>query len=95
MAKTKITGNGGALKLNSSYMFRGKDPTIDELRTMTLKFAGTNRLTNAAMKKVELAGGPSVGCQRGWYFKDVLKPRNYTAESAGRAMGKKRVWVNA
>jgi hypothetical protein len=97
MAKMKRT-NGhaprGRMRLYQSYMFRGKDPIIDEMRTMTQKLSENRKLSNKILRQIENDGGPTVGCQRGWYFGVTRRPNNCSIEAAGRTLGKKRVWVD-
>lgn len=75
-----------------SYMFRDKDPVIDELRTLVADANG-GRLNAAALKAVPENGGPTVGCLRGWFYGKVKRPQNPTVEATGRALGYKRQWV--
>jgi hypothetical protein len=89
MAKGSKTG---ALKLYRSYMFRGKDPVVDEIRTIMQDSYG-EKLDNKAMKDVEQNGGPTAGTIRNWLFGDTKRPQNASIEAAGRAIGMKRVWV--
>jgi hypothetical protein len=91
----KSNGRGGHLagpKKYQAYMFRSKDPVIDELRTMT-QDAGGGKLSRKAMLLVEESGGPTVSCQVAWYHGKTKRPNNATVEAAGRSLGRKRVWV--
>jgi hypothetical protein len=81
-------------KLYQSYLFRGKDPGIDELRTEIQDQHG-GKLNHKILKRIEEDGGPSVGCMAGWFFGSTQRPQNATMEAAGRANGLKRVWVPA
>jgi hypothetical protein len=93
MARKKSNGNHrGALRLYQSYMFREKDPVIDQLRSLTREKFG--KLTNKAFRQIEEEGGPTPGCQKAWYYGKTRRPNNCSVEAAGRAIGKKRVWVN-
>lgn len=103
---TKRNGNGngkhhgrnghsngrGVLRLYKSYMFRGKDPTIDELRTR-IQDSNRGRLDGEVLQAITKDGGPSEGCMRAWFFGDTKRPTNATLEAAGRAIGFKRIWV--
>ena len=80
------------MKLYKSYMFRSKDPAIDVMRTMIQK-STTTKITRETLKAIEDGGGPSAGCMHGWFFGKTKRPQNATLEAAGRAMGKKRIWV--
>lgn len=80
------------MKIYQSYMFRGKDPAIDELRTV-IQDANKGKLTSAILAKITAEGGPSTGATRGWFFGKTRRPQNATLEAAGRAIGFKRVWV--
>jgi hypothetical protein len=82
------------MKLYKSYMFRDKDPAIDELRTVIQRASGgINRLNNKTLTHIEREGGPTVTCMRAWFFGETKRPQNATLEAAGRALGHKRVWV--
>lgn len=83
-------GNG-ALRLYKSYMFKSKDPVIDELRTIFEDHFGA-RVNHHNMKEVEENGGPSVSCMVGWWKGETKRPTSATVEAAGRAMGFQRVW---
>jgi hypothetical protein len=78
--------------LYRSYMFRTKDPIIDELRTM-LEKANGDRITRKELKHIEENGGPKVGTTSAWFFGKVQRPQNATIEATGRASGYRRVWV--
>ena len=75
-----------------SYMFRTKDPVIDELRTMCEDFFG-RRVDHKSLAAITEAGGPSISCMNAWFFGKTKRPINPTIEAAGRAMGFKRKWV--
>lgn len=80
------------MKLYSSYMFRTKDPVIDQLRTQIQDKLG-RQFSHGDLKTIEDNGGPTVGCMEGWFHGKVNRPQNATIEAAGRAMGLMRVWV--
>jgi hypothetical protein len=81
----------GAMKLYKSYMFKNKDPVIDELRTLV---ADTyERVGFKAYQKIEADGGPSISCMTAWFEGDTKRPQSASVEAAGRALGFKRVWV--
>lgn len=75
-----------------SYLFRDKEPIIDETRTLFEDVFG-ERVNNAMFRKVEASGGPTAGCMRGWFFGDIKRPKNETIEAAGRALGYRRKWI--
>jgi len=79
-------------KIYKSYLFRDKDPAIDELRTV-MQQANGGKLTNKHIHKVEEAGGPAFGTMHEWFHGKTKRPQNATLEAAGRALGYKRVWV--
>lgn len=80
------------MKLYKSYMFRNKEPAIDELRTVIEDHFG-KRITRNQLRQIEKSGGPTAGCMNGWFFGATKRPQNATLEAAGRAIGYKRVWV--
>jgi hypothetical protein len=89
MAKTN--GGGGRMPIYKSYVFRTKDPVIDELRTMVEDHFGA-RVNGRALGSIEAEGGPSTSAMRGWFFGKTRRPTSATVEAAGRSMGFKRVW---
>lgn len=80
------------MKLYGSYMFRSKDPAIDELRTVIEDLTGERLNKGSALRKIERQGGPSTSCMSGWFFGKTRRPQNATLEAAGRALGYERVW---
>jgi hypothetical protein len=82
---------GGHPPIYKSYVFRDKDPAIDELRTLTEKHFG-RRINAQDLAHIAESGGPTVGCMRSWFFGITKRPTNPTLEAAGRAMGYERVW---
>lgn len=95
MAKNGKTNghNRGALRTYKSYLFRAKDPVIDELRTIAQDHNG-GKLSSKLLRQIEDDGGPSAGCLQAWWYGKTKRPNNATVEAAGRAMGRKRVWVS-
>lgn len=91
MAKPK-SRNSGPMRLYSSYMFRNKDPAIDEIRTVMQQHFHKNNLAAEDYKAVEEQGGPSAGCVKSWFEGKTKRPQNATLEAAGRALGFERVW---
>jgi hypothetical protein len=90
MAKRKTNGTG-RLPIYKSYVFRDKDPVIDELRTLIENTYGT-RVSNKVLRQIQEAGGPTAGAMAGWFFRKTRRPQNPTIEAAGRAIGFHRVW---
>ena len=84
----------GSHRLYKAYLFRDKDPVIDELRTMVEGFYG-KRVNNPDLKKIADSGGPTAGCMARWFFGATKRPQSATVEAAGRAIGFKRVWRKA
>lgn len=92
MAKRNGNGHGRTPPLYKSYVFRAKDPVIDELRTLAEDHFG-RRVNGVSLKAIEEAGGPTVSCMRAWFFGVTKRPQNPTVEAAGRAIGFRRKWV--
>lgn len=80
------------MKTYKSYLFRSKDPVIDELRTLIQDQNG-GKLTRKSLTKIERGGGPSVGCMSEWFFGKTRRPNSATIEAAGRSIGYRRKWV--
>ena len=79
-------------KIYQSYMFRTKDPAIDEFRTVVEDHFG-ERVKSRHLRKIEEYGGPSSSAMAGWFFGTIMRPQNATLEAAGRSLGMRRVWV--
>lgn len=90
MAK-KAKGNGSTLPLYKSYLFKDKDPAIDELRTV-VEDHFKRRVNNKDLSAITDSGGPTAGCMGQWFFGKTRRPQNATLEAAGRALGYRRVW---
>jgi hypothetical protein len=86
MARRK--GNGrGFIKPYKTYLFRVKDPVIDELRTIKQDGGFTDA-------EVSRQSGVATGTLGNWWGGKTRRPQNASIEATGRAMGKKRVWVD-
>ena len=81
------------MRLYKSYMFKSKDPVIDELRTIIQDRTGDRELKNGTLSDIEDDGGPTVSCMNGWFRGKTKRPQNCTVEAVGRALGMKRAWV--
>ena len=81
------------MRLYKSYLFRSKDPVIDELRTIIQDQTGDQKLSGATLSAIEDDGGPSLACMQGWFRGKTKRPQNCTVEAVGRALGMKRTWV--
>lgn len=79
------------MKIYKSYVFRTKDPVIDELRTMVQDTHGD--LNGKALKTLSAEGGPSSGTMYSWFHGKTRRPQSASVEAAGRAMGYRRQWV--
>lgn len=76
---------------NKAYLFRTKDPVIDELRTLIQDEYG-GKLNRKVLKDIEEKGGAKANTTAGWFFKEVRKPQNPGVEATGRAIGYHRPW---
>lgn len=81
------------MRLYRSYVFRSKDPVIDELRTIIQDTTGDKALQSSTLSQIEDDGGPTVSCMQGWFRGQTKRPQNCTVEAVGRALGMKRTWV--
>lgn len=87
----KSNGRGYTPPLYKAYLFKEKDPSIDQLRTM-IEDSTQARINAKALAEVEKGGGPKVGTMRQWFFGKTKRPNNATIEAAGRAIGWERKW---
>jgi hypothetical protein len=85
-------GNGSYhAPIYKSYVFKDKDPVIDELRTLAEDYFG-QKITGKNLKQIETAGGPSNSTMRSWFFGKTKRPASATVEAAGRSIGFERTW---
>lgn len=78
--------------LYKAYVFRDKDPVIDELRTLIEDHYG-KRVSYTELRKIHASGGPTITAMGAWFFGATLRPQSATVEAAGRAIGYKRGWI--
>lgn len=83
----------GPMRLYSAYLFRDKDPAIDEFRTVAQDHFGKRNLTHEDYEEIHEQGGPTGGCVKNWFEGKTKRPQNATLEAAGRALGYRRAWV--
>jgi hypothetical protein len=93
MAKRIKRANGAAhaAPIYKSYVFRDKDPVIDELRTLAEDFF-KQKVNGRNLGEIEKGGGPKVGTMKQWFFGKTKRPTNATIEAAGRSIGFERTW---
>lgn len=77
--------------LYKSYVFKTKDPVIDELRGLVQQTYGS--VDRKALKQMHLASNVSVGAMHEWFHGKTRQPKNSSTEAAGRALGFKRKWI--
>jgi len=83
----------GPMRLLRAYMFRNKDPVIDELRTVIQDQTGDRQLKSHTLRTIAEDGGPTLACMQGWFRGETKRPQNATIEAAGRALGFRRMWI--
>jgi hypothetical protein len=76
-----------------AYLFKTKDPVIDELRTIIQDETGDKRLGTKTLKAIEVDGGPRATTMRNWFRGETKRPQSATVEACGRALGYRRKWV--
>ena len=86
----RTTNGSGRISLYKSYVFKDKDPVIDELRTLVESTYG--KLDAKSLTQIHEEGGPTVACMHQWFHGKTKRPQNPTIEAAGRAMGYQRIW---
>ena len=91
MATAPKKNGNGHLRTWGAYVFRTKDPAINELRTVIEDEFG-HRVNSKDLAQIHKDGGPTVSCMQAWFFGKTRCPQNPTLEAAGRAMGFQRVW---
>jgi len=83
------------MRTYKTYLFRTKDPVIDELRTIVQDVTGDRSLARDTLREIEDNGGPSTSAMQGWFRGKTNRPQSATIEACGRALGYKRKWVKA
>lgn len=94
MAKRNGHDRSGFLTRYKTYLWRGKDRQIDEMRTLVEDHFG-HRITKKDLRQIERDGGPTYGCTSGWFFGETVSPKNVTLDACGHAVGYERKWVRA
>jgi hypothetical protein len=75
------------MKLYKSYVFRTKDPVIDELRGFI------DHETRGVYRRLSNESGVSHSAIHNWFKGTTKRPQSASIEAVGRAIGVKRVWV--
>lgn len=94
MSKPKRRTGGkapGHFKLYKAYLFKEKDPVIDELATIMQDTYGED--WSKKFGQIERDGGASYTSLTNWFYGKTRRPQNASIEATGRAMGMQRVWV--
>jgi hypothetical protein len=78
--------------MHTAYLFRTKDPVIDELRTKIQDEYG-GKLNRKILRDIEEKGGAKANTSAGWFFRAVRRPQNPGIEATGRAIGWHRPWT--
>lgn len=86
MSKTGQRKHRGQISSTRTYVFKDKDPIIDEMRTLS-QDDGRN------MKAICAEAGISTTTTHGWFLGETRRPQNCTIEAFGRALGYHRQWV--
>ena len=76
-----------SIKMYKTYLFRNKDPIIDELRTalqMEAKATGVS-VSKMERKACELSG-LSFSTPAGWFRKEIRRPQFATLKAFARAI---------
>lgn len=75
----------GYLRPYKSYVFRDKDPVIDQIRTIVEDSRKT-------INQVAIESGVSSSTMYNWFHGKTRRPQFATVEAAGRACGRTLVW---
>lgn len=75
----------GYIKTYKTYVFKDKDPVIDELRTIVQDH-------NVAYAQISEGSGVSVTCLHNWFHGATRRPQSASVEAVGRFFGLKREW---
>lgn len=79
-----------AITIYKSYMFRTKDPVIDEMRTL---FQDQGLMNAKGFKTVHERGAPTVATFQKWFKGDTRRPQNAAIMATAHALGYRRKWV--
>ena len=75
------------IKTYRTYMFRDKDPAIDELRTIVQD-------SEKSYDEVSELSGVAASTLYQWFHGETRRPHNASLEAVGRALGYRREWVS-
>jgi hypothetical protein len=89
--KKRANGKVYRAPIYGAYLFRDKDPVIDELRTLAEDFL-REKVSGKNLYQIEKGGGPKVSTMKEWFFGKTKRPTNATVEAAGRSIGFERTW---
>lgn len=87
MPRKKVTHKRGEYK---TYKFRTYDPAMEEV----LSFANRGGGKATSIAAISRESGVSTSTLHNWRKRKTKRPQNASVEATGRALGKKRVWVN-
>jgi hypothetical protein len=90
-SKKSAVSKGYVAPSYKAYLFRDKDPVIDQLRTMAEDYFG-EKITSKNLGQIEKAGGPNRWTMKQWFFGKTRRPTNASSEAAGRSIGFERIW---
>lgn len=68
------------MKIYKSYMFRNKDPIIDQLRTVI-------KDEDAKLKDIALKSGVSYGTMHNWFKGKTCRPQFASTMAVARSLG--------
>jgi hypothetical protein len=91
MAKKRKSNGSWTPPVYKSYVFKDKDPVIDELRTLAEDYFG-EKVSAKNLKGIATAGGPTVQTMKQWFFGKTRRPSSASVEAAGRSIGFERTW---
>jgi hypothetical protein len=74
------------MKIYDTYLFRDKDPIVDEMRTAWQR-------SNKKISTLAVTSGVSYGTIQNWFQGKTRSPQTATASAFMGAMGYERRWV--
>jgi hypothetical protein len=74
------------LRLYRSYVFKDKDPVIDQIRTLM----SDEDLTVSQVSTLSFVSASTI---HNWMHGETRRPQSASVEAVGRAMGYSREWV--
>jgi len=79
-----------SITIYKSYMFKNKDPVIDEMKTL---FKDEGLLNSDGFEEIHARGAATAATYKKWFNGDTRRPQNASVMATAHALGYDRKWV--